>query len=62
MKELKVIVKTGKNGNLYTALVAELGYRTAYLSFDRNLCAELVGVSVPELMSGEGTYQITIGG
>lgn len=62
MLTLKVIVKQGKNGKLYSALVAELGYRTAYLSFDRNLCAELVGVSVPELMSSEGTYQINIGG
>lgn len=50
-KELKVIVKIGKNEKPYTALVMDLGYRQAFLSFDRNLCAELVGVSITELMS-----------
>lgn len=50
-KELKVVVKNGKNGKPYTALVMELGYRQAFLSFDRNLCAELLRVSVPDLMS-----------
>lgn len=62
MKELKVIVKKGKNEKLYSALVAELGYRTAFLSFDRNLCAELLGISVIELLSEEGEYKINIGG
>lgn len=62
MKGLKVVVKVGKNGNLYTALVADLGYRKAYLSFERYLCAELVGVTLAELMSGEGEYEINIGG
>lgn len=50
-RELKVVVKNGKNGKPYTALVMELGYRQAFLSFDRNLCAELLGISVPDLMS-----------
>ena len=62
MLVLKVIVKKGKNSKLYSALVAELGYRTAYLSFDRNLCAELLGMSVIDLLSEEREYKINIGG
>ena len=50
-RELKVVVKNGKNGKPYTALVMDLGYRQAFLSFDRDLCAELLGVSVLDLMS-----------
>lgn len=60
MNKLKVVVKTGKNGKLYAALIMELGYRTAYLSFDRNLCAELAGISVPELLMCEQSFEINI--
>ena len=62
MLELKVIVKKGKNGKLYSALIADLGYRNAYLSFDRNLCAEVLGMSVIDLLSEEREYKINIGG
>ena len=62
MLELHVIVKKGKNGKLYSALVADLGYRLAHLSFDRNLCAELLGLSVVDMLSEEHEYKIDIGG
>ena len=62
MLELKVVVKKSKNGKLYSALLADLGYRIAFLSFDRNLCAELLGMSVIDLLSEEREYKINIGG
>lgn len=63
MKELKVIVRKSKNNNyMYATLVGDLGYKEVSLSFDRYLCADLVGVTVEELLSTEGTYKINIEG
>lgn len=61
MKELKVIVRKSKNNDyMYATLVGDLGYKEVNLSFDRYLCADLVGVTVEELLSTEGTYKVNI--
>lgn len=52
---LFVVRKTNKNGRLYNALVAKLGYREAFISFDDNLIAELCGVSLRELYEAPTT-------
>lgn len=53
MNELNITVevqkKKNKNGNEYVALVVDLGYRKAVLTFDRSLIAELYGMSIREL-------------
>lgn len=49
-----------KSGNSYCALCVDLGYRIVFLSSKENstvLCAELLGISVAELMSRpDGNY------
>lgn len=38
-----------KNGNPYVALTIDLGYRKAMLSYDYNLCAEVLKMSVSQM-------------
>lgn len=42
-----------KKGGLCACLKADLGYTQKVISFDPSLCAELVGISVRELLDGE---------
>lgn len=48
--KLKIYVKKSeKNGKTYRMLVVDLGYREATISFDDNIIAEILGVSVGSL-------------
>ena len=38
-----------KTGNPYVALTIDLGYRKAVLSYDYNLCAEVLKISVAQM-------------
>lgn len=53
MKNIFVTRNNSKTGKPYFALVANLGYRQAVLTFDTSLIAELLGVSVAELYTLE---------
>lgn len=55
-RKLDVIVQTekSKTGNEYCALKVDLGYRKAVLSVDRNLIAEILGISIKELIEKMG--------
>lgn len=59
---MKVVVEVSiskKSGNQYAALVADLGYRKAYLSFDTNLIAEILNCSVRDVFDLDiGTYNV----
>lgn len=59
---MKIYVKsfTSKSTNRPCfALCADLGYREVYLSFDRNLCAELLKKPVVDLYQLEhGNYEV----
>lgn len=58
----KLIVKKdiGKtSGKEYVALVLDFGYRKEYLRATPQLCAEALGISVPELYALEnGEYPV----
>lgn len=58
----KLIVKKdiGKNsGKEYVALVMDFGYRIEFLRATPQLCAEALGISVPELYALEnGEYVV----
>lgn len=60
----KLIVNIGvskKTGNKYTGLSLYTGYRYVQLSWDSNLCAELLGVSVQSLFDMDtGKYEVVI--
>lgn len=47
-----------KTGNTYVALIMDLGYRKAMLSYDYNLCAEVLKMSVAEMYQELQTYGI----
>ena len=48
--KLYVEQKTSKKtGNPYVALILDLGYRKAMLSYDYNLCAEVLKMSVAQM-------------
>lgn len=59
---MKIVVEVNvsrKSGNKYAALVLDLGYRKAYLSFDTNLIAECMNCSVRDVFDMEiGTYHL----
>lgn len=56
---LYVKIGTGTTGKKYAAIVVDLGYRTATLTFDRNLCAELLRVPIHELFElADGNYSV----
>lgn len=61
-KKMKMYVQveiSKKSGSKYVALVLDLGYRKAFLSFDSNLCAEVLQISVQQLMTGDcGEYPV----
>lgn len=42
-------IHSKKSNKDFIALCYDLGYRSVYLSFDRNLCAELLNVPVRSL-------------
>lgn len=50
---IKVIVYTNKFGKKSARLVADLGYRQVVLSWDIQLCAEILRVSVADLLNAE---------
>lgn len=55
----KVRVFNSKKGAKCHALVCDLGYRVAYVSFDLNLCAELLKMSISEAYSlANGDYNL----
>lgn len=63
MENAKLVVKKGvsKSGNNYCSLVLDLGYRQIFLSSMRDnssvLCAELLGISVQDLLlKPDGNY------
>lgn len=58
MKKLFIKVAKGKNGQNYSALCVNLGYCVKYLCFDRNTCAELLNMNVPDLLSEEKVYEL----
>lgn len=47
---IKVIVYTNKFEKKSARLVADLGYRQVVLSWETNLCAEILKIAVFELM------------
>lgn len=53
--ELKTSKKTG---NPYVALCLDLGYRKAMISYDYNLCAEVLKMSVGQMYQELNTYGI----
>lgn len=59
MNKLKVLIKNNKDGKKYAALVCDLGYTQKYLSFDSYLCAEILGISVRELMESVSEWVIS---
>ena len=59
MNKLKVVIKNNKDGKKYAALVCDLGYTQKYLSFDSYLCAEILGISVRELMESVSEWVIS---
>ena len=57
--KLTVEQKTSKKtGNSYVALILDLGYRKAMLSYDYNLCAEVLKMSVAQMYQELHTYGI----
>lgn len=58
MNKLKVVVKLNKDNKKYAALVCDLGYTQKYLSFDSYLCAEILGITVRELMETPSEWVI----
>ena len=62
MEDFKLVVKkaiSSKTGKPYSCLVLKMGYRDAVLSFDFNLCAEALRLSVTELFDLEnGEYPV----
>lgn len=59
MNKIKVVVKNNKAGKKYAALVCDLGYTQKYLSFDSYLCAEILGITVRELMESSSEWVIS---
>lgn len=61
-KEIRLIVKKdiGKtSGKEYIALVLDFGYRIEFLRATPQLCAEVLGITVPELYALEnGEYDV----
>lgn len=56
-KMIKVIVYTNKFNKTSARLVADFGYRKVVLSWDIQLCAEVLKCSVAELLNAEnGEY------
>lgn len=56
----KIVIGIGKNSNKkYSALVCDLGYRKAFCNFDTQLCAELLNMTIPDMMNlSVGEYEI----
>lgn len=46
-------VGTSKKGNVYHALICDLGYRKVFLTFDSLTIALLLGISLHELLNIE---------
>lgn len=59
MNKFKIVVKNNKAGKKYSALVCDLGYTQKFLSFDSYLCAEILGITVRELMETCSEYIIS---
>lgn len=51
-------VRSQKTGNLYTALFCNLGYRTAIVSLDKTLIAELTSLPIQDIITNSITSPI----
>lgn len=60
MKKLFIKVAKGKNDQNYSALCVDMGYCIKYLSFDRYTCAEILNMSVADLLSEVKEYELCI--
>ena len=58
MKKLFIKVGKGRNGQNYSAICVNLGYCTKIISFDRNTCAEMLDMSVIDLLKEEKEYEV----
>lgn len=62
--EKKIVVTKGvgkTSGKLYTKAELDLGYRTIVLTWDIVVCAELLGVTPPELYAMDnGSWELLI--
>lgn len=57
---MKILVKVKKSqkGHLLSMLMVDLGYRKTVLSWDNSICAEILDISVRELLGEEREYII----
>ena len=62
MEKFNLVVKkaiSAKTGKPYSCVVLKMGYRDAVLSFDYNLCAEALRMSIPDLFDlPDGEYPV----
>lgn len=52
--------RTSKAGKVYTCFVVDLGYCEKILSFDSNVCAEILGVSARTLAEKPVGYKVDL--
>lgn len=59
---MKIFVekRTAKSGKIYTCFVVDLGYCEKILSFDSNVCAEILGISARDLSNKPVGYKVDI--
>lgn len=50
-----------KPGSFFDVVFVDLGYRHHFLTFDRSVIAELLGISVADLYNVEPRYKVSIG-
>lgn len=52
--------RTSKSGKVYTCFVVDLGYCEKILSFDSNVCAEILGITNRELSEKPVGYKVNV--
>lgn len=57
----KTSTKAGKESFAYVQLYADLGYTKLVVSFDKNVIAELLGVSVQTLFQNKDDVPVLVG-
>ena len=57
----KVSQKSGKEPFTYVQLICDLGYTKLVVSMDKNVIAELLGVSVAQLYAGKVDTPVLVG-
>ena len=50
-----------KPGSFFDVIYVDLGYRNHFLTFDRSIIAELLGISVADLYNVEPRFKVDIG-